>query len=106
MQAKIKIDCETVGELMAHLTDIRRNISIESKGDDGHIFECGEQFYNTNCYGTHEVEIVVAGTENTQSQSPVLDDVSATKPPLGLIPKKFHDEKVKLERFKDVWGYY
>ena len=29
---------------------------------------------------------------------------SAIKPPLGLIPKKFHDERVKIKRFNEVRG--
>jgi hypothetical protein len=29
---------------------------------------------------------------------------SATRPPLGLIPKKIHDERVKMERFNEVCG--
>jgi hypothetical protein len=29
---------------------------------------------------------------------------SAIKPPLGLTPKKFHDERVKTERFNEVCG--
>ena len=29
---------------------------------------------------------------------------SAIKPPLGLIPKKFHDKRVKAERFNEVCG--
>ena len=29
---------------------------------------------------------------------------SATRPPLGLIPKKFHDKRVKVERFNEVCG--
>ncbi len=29
---------------------------------------------------------------------------SAIKPPLGLIPKKFHNERVKAERFNEVCG--
>lgn len=29
---------------------------------------------------------------------------SSIKPPLGLIPKKFHDERVKAERFNEVCG--
>ena len=28
----------------------------------------------------------------------------AIKPPLGLIPKRFHDERVKVERFNEVCG--
>lgn len=32
------------------------------------------------------------------------DDLGAIRPPIGLIPKKFHDERVKVERFKDVCG--
>jgi hypothetical protein len=29
---------------------------------------------------------------------------SAARPPLGLIPKKIHDERVKMERFNEVCG--
>lgn len=29
---------------------------------------------------------------------------SAVKPPLGLIPKKFHEEKINTERFLEVCG--
>lgn len=29
---------------------------------------------------------------------------SAIKPPLGLIPKKFHDERIKVKRFNEVRG--
>lgn len=29
---------------------------------------------------------------------------SAIRPPLGLIPKKFHEERVKVERFNEVCG--
>ena len=29
---------------------------------------------------------------------------SAIRPPLGLIPKKFHDERMKVERFNEVCG--
>lgn len=29
---------------------------------------------------------------------------SAIRPPLGLIPKKFHDRRVKVERFNEVCG--
>jgi hypothetical protein len=29
---------------------------------------------------------------------------SAIKPPLGLIPKKFHNERVNVERFNEVCG--
>ena len=29
---------------------------------------------------------------------------SAIRPPLGLIPKKFHDERVTVERFNEVCG--
>ena len=35
-----------------------------------------------------------------------IGDVSsnAIRPPLGLTPKKFHDERVKVERFNEVCG--
>ena len=29
---------------------------------------------------------------------------SAIRPPLGLIPKKYHDERVKVELFNEVCG--
>ena len=29
---------------------------------------------------------------------------SAIKPPLGLIPKRFHDERINTERFNEVCG--
>ena len=29
---------------------------------------------------------------------------SAIKPPLGLIPKRFHNERVNVERFNEVCG--
>lgn len=29
---------------------------------------------------------------------------STIEPPLGLIPKKFHDERVRVERFNEVCG--
>jgi hypothetical protein len=29
---------------------------------------------------------------------------SAIKPPLGLMPNKFYDERVKVERFNEVCG--
>lgn len=27
---------------------------------------------------------------------------NCTKPPLGLIPKRFHDQRIKVERFNEV----
>ncbi len=30
--------------------------------------------------------------------------LGAIKPPLGLIPKKFHNERVRAERFNEVCG--
>ena len=41
-----------------------------------------------------------------QSQPSCLGDVSgsAMRPPIGLTPKKFHDERVRLDRFNDVCG--
>ena len=38
-----------------------------------------------------------------EAQSPAFL-VGAIRPPLGLIPKKFHDERVKVERFNEVCG--
>jgi hypothetical protein len=29
---------------------------------------------------------------------------NSTKPPLGLIPKRFYDQRVKVERFNEVCG--
>ena len=33
-----------------------------------------------------------------------MDAGSAIKPPLGMISKRFHDERVKAERFNEVCG--
>ena len=32
--------------------------------------------------------------------NPKMEEI--TKPPLGLIPKRFHDKNVKIERYNDV----
>ena len=37
------------------------------------------------------------------SSKPVVSG-SAIKPPLGLIPKRFYDERIKAERFNEVCG--
>jgi len=29
---------------------------------------------------------------------------NSTKPPLGLIPKSFHDQRVKAKRFNEICG--
>jgi hypothetical protein len=29
---------------------------------------------------------------------------NSTQPPLGLIPKRYHDQRVKVERFNEVCG--
>lgn len=47
--------------------------------------------------------------ENLNNQETAQLDIgavsgSAIRPPLGLIPKKFHDERVKIERFNEVCG--
>ncbi len=43
-------------------------------------------------------------TENVTNSDLGAVSGSAIRPPLGLIPKKFHDERVKVERFKEVCG--
>jgi len=45
---------------------------------------------NNNTEPQHDAKLPVSG--------------SAIKPPLGLMPKKFHDERVKVERFNEVRG--
>jgi hypothetical protein len=42
--------------------------------------------------------------ERVQALSKTDVKCSATRPPLGLIPKKIHDERVKMERFNEVCG--
>jgi hypothetical protein len=37
--------------------------------------------------------------ENTEQQ---MEEI--TKPPLGLIPKRFYEQRVKVERFNEVCG--
>ncbi len=63
MQVKIEIDCETAGELVTHLREIIKTVKIRSRGNDEHNFEVGTQFSDSNCYGTHEVEIIPEGAE-------------------------------------------
>ena len=42
-------------------------------------------------------------TQNPQSNIGAVSG-SSIKPPLGLIPKRFHDERVRAERFNEVCG--
>ena len=42
--------------------------------------------------------------ENLNTENAFNSDLGAIKPPLGLIPKKFHDKRVKAERFNEVCG--
>lgn len=44
--------------------------------------------------------------ENLNNQETAQLGIGAVsgRPPLGLIPKKFHDERVKIERFNEVCG--
>lgn len=57
MTAKIEINCESAGELIAHLHDIINMVKQRSRDNPQHDFEVGTSFENTNCYGTHAVEI-------------------------------------------------
>jgi hypothetical protein len=43
-------------------------------------------------------------TEETANSDLGAVSGSAIKPPLGLIPKRFNDERVKVERFNEVCG--
>ena len=45
-------------------------------------------------------------TKEQKSNSDQHADVSgsAIKPPLGLMPKRFYDERIKAERFNEVCG--
>ena len=44
-------------------------------------------------------------TEENNTQLPQSSvSSSAVKPPLGLIPKKYHEEKINAERFLEVCG--
>ena len=42
-------------------------------------------------------------TQNPQSNIGAVSG-NSIKPPLGLIPKRFHDERVRAERFNEVCG--
>jgi hypothetical protein len=57
MTVKIEIECETAGELLAHLNVIADTVRIRARGDNEHDFEVGTHFTDNNCYGTHEVTI-------------------------------------------------
>jgi hypothetical protein len=41
--------------------------------------------------------------QSEQLDIPVVSGI-AIRPPLGLMPKRFHDERVKVERFNEVCG--
>ena len=45
-------------------------------------------------------------SKNNETTKLGIGDVSGSviKPPLGLTPKKFHDQRVKVERFNEVCG--
>lgn len=58
MKVKIEIECETAGELTAHLEEIIRTVKVRSRQNIEHDFEVGTQFSDNNCYGTHDVEIM------------------------------------------------
>ena len=66
-------------------------------------------FFNLNndTMTTEQKEIKSAEwRKKNLSKNSSLADVSgsAIQPPLGLIPKKFHDERVRAERFNEVCG--
>lgn len=50
------------------------------------------------------METNVSNTTEQQHNAKLPVSGSAIKPPLGLMPKKFHDERVKVERFNEVCG--
>lgn len=57
MKVSIEIECDDVGELLAHLGVIENTIQIRSRGNKDYDFEVGTQFSDNNCYGSHEVTI-------------------------------------------------
>ncbi len=50
------------------------------------------------------METNVNDTTKPQHDAKLPVSGSAVEPPLGLMPKKFHDERVKVERFNEVCG--
>ncbi len=57
MIVSIHIECDTAGELSAHLNKIIRTVKVRARQDPDYDFETGTYFWDNNCYGTHEVTI-------------------------------------------------
>jgi hypothetical protein len=49
---------------------------------------------------------MIENLKNNEIDQLVIGSVSdiAIRPPLGLIPRKFHDKRVNVERFNEVCG--
>ena len=91
MKVKIEINCETVGGLLAHLAEISKTMTIRSKGNDEHYLEGG-------AYGTHEVEIVEEGVENT----PTVRFLLPSDEQLIKFAVLFNNGKLEPEKIADM----
>lgn len=80
MKAKIKIDCETTGELISHLTEIINTVRIRARGDNEFDFEVGTQFSDNNCYGTHEVTIIPEEQDNAMTLEEAIGNIQSLYP--------------------------
>ena len=64
MEITIKIECDTINEFHAHLTELARQVKRSAKKqklnplEDEFQAEDADSLSDDTCYGTHEVEIV------------------------------------------------
>lgn len=63
MKVIVRIECDNISELNAHLSELKRQIKKEAKRLHLHpINDCflnvsNKNLFDDNCYGTHSVEI-------------------------------------------------
>lgn len=63
MNITIKIECDNISELTAHLDVLKKQVKKEAKRlglhpiHDELMYGSGKYLYDNNCYGTHEVKI-------------------------------------------------
>lgn len=64
MEITIKIECETINEFYAHLTELAKQVKRSAKKqklnplEDEFQAEDADSLCDNNCYGTHEVTII------------------------------------------------
>lgn len=73
MEIRVNIECDTISEFHAHLTELARQVKKTAKkqgldpSKDEFTYEHEASLYDDNCYGTHSVSIEEDGaTEEAQ----------------------------------------